>query len=223
MYAGHFATALLFHSYFPEVNPFLFTFGVGILDIVFGILAYFHVEGLSINPKAGLLGLDLHCPFTHSLVGSLTISLLWGSLSLDVRSFLPVFASAFSHFIEDWFVHNRDLELYPGSSVFVGGLRLWSRYPYGSYYLELALCTVCSIEMLRQKMTALTFGIQNIRLCLAVCYVLYLHYQRRPAVSRQLSQVLETTPKEKQGLIVFKAFMKSFTFPAVILGFLLYF
>ena len=131
MYAGHFATAFLFHSYFPEVNPFLFTFGVGILDIVFGILAYFHMEGLSINPKAGLLGLDLHCPFTHSLVGSLTISLLWGSLSLDVRSFLPVFASAFSHFIEDWFVHNRDLELYPGSSVFVGGLRLWSRYPYG--------------------------------------------------------------------------------------------
>ena len=109
MYAGHFGLVLLFQAYFPHINSFLFTFGVGLADIIFGFLAYLNLEGVSINPKAGFLGVDLHCSYSHSLLGSLIISGLWGCLGINNNTFLPLFFSSFSHFILDWIVHNRDL------------------------------------------------------------------------------------------------------------------
>ncbi|CAF1200567.1 unnamed protein product [Didymodactylos carnosus] len=223
MYAGHFAVALLFHSYFPEINSFLFTFGVGLLDITFGMLAYFGIEGLTVNPNAGLLGVDLHCPFSHSLAGSFFISFLWGCMSMNGDLFLPLFLSSFSHFIQDWFVHNRDLELYPKSKIFIGGTGWWSKYPRGTYYFELILCACCSIGTLRKNSNSLSFNMNGICLSLSIFYVFYLHYQRRAAASGQLAHMVKTIPQEKQGPMLFRAFMKSFIMPAVILGTLLYF
>jgi hypothetical protein len=223
MYAGHFALALLFQFYFPEVNSFLLTFGVGLLDIIFGLLAYFNLEGVSINPKAGFLGVNLHCPYTHSLVGSLIISLLWGCLGINNNSFLPLFLSSFSHFILDWTVHNRDLELYPKSKIIIGGTECWSRYPHGTYYFELILCLFCSIETLRKVKDSLSFSTHGLLLIVSICYVFYLHYQRRPATSGQLAQMIKSVPKEKQGPLLFTVFMKSFMIPAISLGTLLYF
>jgi hypothetical protein len=223
MYAGHFALALLFQPYFHGVNSFLFTFGVGLLDIIFGILAYFNIEGVTINPKAGLLGVDLYCPYSHSLVTSFIISLLWGCLSVNYNLFLPLFLSSFSHFILDWFVHNRDLELYPKSNIFIGGTQFWSKHPHGTYYFELVLCALCSIVTLRNDSQNLRFNLHGIFLIISICYVFYLHYQRRPATSGRLAQMLKTIPKEKQGPILSKTFMASFMIPAIILGTLLCF
>ncbi len=223
MYAGHFAFALLFQSYFPGVNSFLLTLGVGLLDIIFGFLAYFNLEGVSINPKAGFLGVNLHCPYSHSLVGSLIISLLWGCLGIYTNSFLPLFLSSFSHFILDWIVHNRDLELYPKSNIIIGGTEFWSRYPHQTYYFELILCILCSIEALRKTTDSLSFSIHDLLLIISICYVFYLHYQRRPATNGQFAQMIKNIPKEKQGPLLFKVFMKSFIIPSISLGTLLYF
>ncbi|CAF1379431.1 unnamed protein product [Rotaria sordida] len=195
MYAGHFAVALLFHAYFPEINALLFTFGVALLDIIFGVLAYFDIEGLTANPNAGLLGVDLHCPFSHSLTSSLFISFLWGCMGMNCNSFLPLFLSSFSHFIQDWLVHNRDLEFYPKSNIFIGGTEWWSRYPCGTYYFELILCALCSIETLRKNSNNSIFSIKQICLCLSICYVFYLHYQRRPTASGKLAKMVTTIPK----------------------------
>jgi hypothetical protein len=222
MYAGHFALALLFHSYYPEINSFLFTFGVGLLDIIFGCLAYFNLEGLIINPKAGFLGVDIYAPYSHSLVGSLIISFLWGCLGLNDSTFLPLFYSSFSHFILDWVVHNHDMELYPKSNIIIGGTKFWSRYPHETYYFELIICVLCSIQTLRRTNDGLSFSIQRLLLIISIGYILYLHYQRRPATSGRLAQTMKTVPKEKHGPLLFTIFMKSFIIPAIILGTLSY-
>jgi len=223
MYAGHFALALLLQFYFPGVNSFLLTFGVGLLDIIFGFLAYFNLEGVSINPKAGYLGVNLHCSYSHSLVGSLIISLLWGCLGINNNSFLPLFLSSFSHFILDWLVHNRDLELYPKSNIIIGGTEFWSRYPYETYYFELSLCLFCSIETLRKTIDSLDFSTHGLLLFVSIGYVFYLHYQHRPATGGGLAQMIKTVPKEKQGPVLFTIFMQLFIIPAISLGTVLYF
>jgi hypothetical protein len=222
MYAGHFALALIFQFYYPGVNSFLLTFGVALLDIIFAFLAYFNLEGVSINPKAGFLGVDLHCPYSHSLVSSLIISLLWGCLGINSHTFLPLFLSSFSHFILDWLVHNRDIEFYPHSHIFIGGTECWSRYPYATYYFELLLCIICSSETLRKTADILNFNTHGLLLIVAIGYVFYLHYQRRPSTSGQLAAVLKKIPEEKQGQFIFTTFMNSFIKPAISLGLLLH-
>ncbi|CAF1294107.1 unnamed protein product [Rotaria sordida] len=101
----------------------------------------------------------------------------------------------FRHFIQDWLVHNRDLEFYPKSNIFIGGTEWWSRYPCGTYYFELILCALCSIETLRKNSNNSIFSIKQICLCLSICYVFYLHYQRRPTASGKLAKMVTTIPK----------------------------
>ena len=222
MYAGHFALVLVLVFYYPGVNAFLLAIGVGLLDIVFAFLAYFNLERISINPKAGFLGVDLYCPYSHSLVGALIISFLWACWGLNDDTFLPLFLSSFSHFILDWFVHNRDMELYPHSHVCIGGTECWSRYPYAAYYFELLLCIVCSIEAVRQAADILTFNTRGLLLTVAIGYVFYLHYQRRPSMSGRLAGVLKNVSKERQGLYISNTFIISFIVPAISLGLVLH-
>ncbi|CAF1587131.1 unnamed protein product [Didymodactylos carnosus] len=224
MYAAHFATALLFHCYYPSVNSFLFTFGVMFLDIVFAILAYFTIEGIRLNPNAGLLGFELHCPFSHSLLGSFVLSCLWGCMCVvhKTTNFLPVFLSSFSHFLEDWLIHNRHLQLHPFSSFCVGGTGLCSKYPRGTYYLEFILCICCSAEIYRRKNFDLSMI--GISLFLSILYIFYLHFQFRPSVSGQFTKFVKAIPdKQQQGRILFPMLLKLFVTPALVLGVLLEF
>ena len=104
----------------------------------------------------------------------------------------------------------------------VGGTEYWSRYPYQMYYFEVLLCILCSIETMRKTNHSLSLSIHGILLILSIGYVFYLHYQRRPALNGQFAQMIEKTPKEKQGLVLFQTFMKSFVLPSIVLGSLLY-
>jgi hypothetical protein len=207
MYAGHFATSIVFHKLYPNVLPFVFTIGVVFLDIVFGILAYYGVETISENNNAGLISVNLHCNYSHSLIGSIILSSIYGFLS---GSFIPAFLSSFSHFIEDWFVHNKDLFLDPYSNIIVGGTSLWSKFPIFSYYFEAILCIFCTI-----------FTSKDISSIIANIYVLYLHWSRRPSVSGGLAKVANL-PENVKREILLKAFLKNFCTPAIIIGSILF-
>lgn len=207
MYAGHFATSIVLHRLYPDILPFVFTIGVGFLDITFGILAYYGFETITENHNAGLINVTLHCNYSHSLIGSLILSSIYGLLS---GSFIPAFISSFSHFVEDWFVHNKDLFLDPYSDIIIGGTSLWSKFPIFSYYLEAILCICCAILTSKDIFS----NISNI-------YVLYLNWTRRPSKSGGLAKVsvLQENIKRK---ILFKTFIINFCTPAIIIGSILF-
>lgn len=140
MYCGHFAITPVLKKYYPHVPTYVFTIGVIYLDILFATLAIFGLEGFSIDNEAGVLGVVIHCSYTHSLIGSVLLSLLYGKLN---GFLVPGFIAAFSHFVTDWMVHNHDLFLDPVSKIVVGGTGLWGNYPTASHYLENGLCFVC--------------------------------------------------------------------------------
>lgn len=207
MYAGHFSTAILLYKIYPNVIPFVFTVGVGFLDIVFGILAYFGLETISENPHTGLIGVNLHCNYSHSLAGSAVLSVLYGIVT---GSFVPAFVASFSHFVEDWTVHNKNLFLDPYSNILVGGTSLWSKYPIGAYYLEGALCFVIAALTSRDIFTVM-----------ANLYVCYLHWGKRPSVPGGFPKVARL-PEPVKRTTLFKAFTRNFGSPAIILGTLLF-
>jgi hypothetical protein len=140
MYCGHFAVAPVLKKYYPHVPTYVFTIGVIYLDILFGLLSAFGVEGFSIDNEAGVLGVIIHCDYTHSIVGSVLLSLIYGKLTGYP---IPGFIASFSHFVTDWMVHNDDLFLDPVTKIVVGGTNLWGNYPLVAHFVENGLCFVC--------------------------------------------------------------------------------
>lgn len=140
MYCGHFALIPVLKKYYPNVPSYVFSIGVVFLDILFATLAIVGLEGFSVDNEGSVLGVNIHCNYTHSLVGSLLLSFVYGKLT---GYFVPGFIAAFSHFVTDWLVHNDDLYLDPVSKIVVGGTGIWSKYPTLAHYLENGLCLVC--------------------------------------------------------------------------------
>ncbi|CAF1349020.1 unnamed protein product [Rotaria sp. Silwood1] len=220
MYTGHFSTALLFHSYNPSLTPFSFTFGVCIIDIVFGLLILFGLERIDLNVKG--TSVDLYCPISHSLLGSVAISYLWGYIDITGKYFIPLFFSSFTHFIEDWFVHNWDLPLYPFSSIYVGGTCFHAKYPRAAFYLELILCILCSIVAWRRKILDNSQLTVQISLFLSIAYILLMHYLCRKSISGELANLLKKEQDiKKQRRMMGVVSLKAFVIPAIILGTLL--
>ncbi|CAO3623636.1 unnamed protein product [Cunninghamella blakesleeana] len=207
MFAGHFATSIVLHKLYPETLPFTFSIGVAFLDLVFGVLAYYGYEGLTKNPNAGLIAVDLHCDYSHSLIGSLILSIIYG---LVTGSFIPGFISSFSHFIEDWTLHNNDLLLDPYSRIVVGGTSLWSLFPIFSYYFEASFCVACAI-----------YSSKDISTVIANLYIFYLLWNERPSNAGGLAQVAVLPDDIKQKLL-FKGFLTKFGIPAITIGFILF-
>lgn len=109
------------------------------VDIVFAILALFGIEGTIMKNGAPFFNI----PWSHSLLGSVIISLCAGALFYFLKpetakkGFWVVTALAFSHWILDLVVHRPDLALYPGSRQFFG-LSFWD-YPIAAFFLEIGL------------------------------------------------------------------------------------
>ncbi|MHB8416495.1 MAG: metal-dependent hydrolase [Myxococcales bacterium] len=136
MYSGHFAVGLGLHARFPRVRAWIFMLGVGLLDVVDGILIAVGLERVSAAPKEPL-GFDLDfIDWDHSLVMALVWSAAFAFLfRKDRRVALLAGLAVFSHFLCDVLVHNGDLALWPYSRVHLG-LYLWHRLPVGSWFLE---------------------------------------------------------------------------------------
>jgi hypothetical protein len=120
MIAGHFGFAALAKSREPRVPLWSLMLATVWLDIVFVPLFLMKIETL--EPVPGLHGgygeNIIHADCTHSLVGALLLSLVfglifgvrWGRRCAIVLAFI-----SFSHWLLDLIVHRHDMPILPGN------------------------------------------------------------------------------------------------------------
>jgi membrane-bound metal-dependent hydrolase YbcI (DUF457 family) len=153
MFVGHYAVALGVNKAAPEVPLGTLVFAAQLVDLIWPILLLLGVERVRIDPgNTAFTPLDFtHYPITHSLVGAVVWSALFGLVYLArrrrTRAAVIVGLAVFSHWVLDLLTHRPDLPLVPGSPVRVG-LGLWNSVP-GTLVVELGLFAVGAALYLR--------------------------------------------------------------------------
>lgn len=138
MYVGHFAIGVAIKSLAPRVPALPIMVGVGLMDIVDGVLIVLGIDRVSADLKSGpYLYFDLNfIDWDHSLLMALVLAGLWAAVYRRDRQIAAIAAIAVvSHFAADWPVHNSDLALYPYSSIHLGW-GLWGRLGTDAWILE---------------------------------------------------------------------------------------
>ena len=147
MFIGHYGVSFAAKPLGPQVPLWVWFIAVQWLDVVWSILVPLGIEKLHIVPgytEANPLEL-YYMPYTHSLPGSIVLSLILGGIVAWFMSenrgkiFLLVAAAAFSHWILDLVVHTPDLPLYDNSAKV--GFGLWKHVAL-SFSLEIILLFV---------------------------------------------------------------------------------
>lgn len=145
MIAGHFGLAAVVKAGAPQVPLWSLMLGTAWLDVVFVPLYAAGIETIEPAP-----GLDpgyghavIHADYTHSLLGALLLSALYGWFFLrrwGGRAALVLGSVAFSHWLLDLVVHRADMPLLPGNALGLPlmGLGLW-HWPHATAAIELAL------------------------------------------------------------------------------------
>lgn len=145
MIAGHFGFAAIVKSRKPQVPLWSLMLATVWLDIVFIPLFLLGIEKM--KPVAGLPGGYgqnlIYADYTHSLVGALILSALfgllflfrWGRLCAVVLAFV-----SFSHWLLDLLVHRSDMPILPANlgNLPRFGFGLW-QFKTGSVLAELLL------------------------------------------------------------------------------------
>ncbi len=150
MYAGHFASALVFKTVKPQTPTWALVAGAGLLDLLFGVLVALGIEG--VLPKWNTAHL-LNIPWSHSL---LMVILLGGAYAALFRRhgrgvMLVLFAAVLPHWVLDILVHRPDMELWPHSGVKLGFFDVFGPV---SGWAETAIVTVSmAIYGLRARVT----------------------------------------------------------------------
>ena len=143
MIAGHFGLAAGAKSAGPSAPLWSLMLATMWLDVVFTPLYLAGVETLDTPPGGGYGTSVIHADYTHSLLGALVLSAVFGGLAgwrWGRRVGVVMGAVAFSHWVLDLIMHRADLPLLPGN---LGGLPLlgfglW-RVPVASILLEALL------------------------------------------------------------------------------------
>jgi hypothetical protein len=144
MIAGHFGLAAAVKAQEKQAPLWALMLATVWLDVVFVPLFLSNVE--TMTPVPGETGYGagiIHADYTHSLVGAIVLSLLFGGVSAWAwgrRTGVVLGLVAFSHWILDLLVHRMDMPILPGN---IGdlprlGLGLW-QYPWLAAGLELLL------------------------------------------------------------------------------------
>ena len=143
MIAGHFGLAAGAKSAGPSAPLWSLMLATMWLDVVFTPLYLAGVETLDTPPGGGYGTSVIHADYTHSLLGALILSGVFGGLAgwrWGRRVGVVLGAVAFSHWVLDLIVHRADLPILPGNlgGLPLLGLGLW-RAPVASILLEALL------------------------------------------------------------------------------------
>jgi membrane-bound metal-dependent hydrolase YbcI (DUF457 family) len=181
MYAGHFAAALAIKAKEPRAPTWALLFGVGFLDVQYGIYEILRIHRFPITPGVSPgFTLDF-LDWSHSLA----LSLAWAGLfSIPFwrggrEAALDVGFAVFSHFLLDLPMHPPDLALWPHSTVHLG-LGLWKRLPTGWWWVELAVIALFCAYYVSRARAAKTFGGRALWAC---AVILALHLFNSPSFS----------------------------------------
>lgn len=148
MIAGHFGFAAIVKSRETKVPLWSLMLATVWLDIVFVPLFLKGIE--TIKPVAGLRGGYgegiIYADYTHSLVGALILSAIFGLLFIAPWGRRCAFVLAlvsFSHWLLDLVVHRHDMPILPGNAGNLPrlGFGLW-QVRTGSILAELLLVTL---------------------------------------------------------------------------------
>jgi hypothetical protein len=141
--AGHFGAAAAVKAYQPRVPLWALMLATVWLDVLFVPLFAAGVETLDDSPGGGYGGSLIHAEHTHSLLGALLLSGLFGLVAARFwgrRAGIVLAATAFSHWVLDLLVHRPDLPLLPGNAgdLPLLGIGLW-KVPAAVITLEFLL------------------------------------------------------------------------------------
>jgi hypothetical protein len=146
--AGHFGLAAATKAVRPSIPLWSLMLATVWLDVLFGPLFAANIERLEDAPgQHGVYGGSvIYADYTHSLLGALVLSALYGLLFLrrwGRPAALILAAVAFSHWLLDLVVHRADMPLLPGNLGDLPrlGFGAW-RYPVIAALLEVALVIV---------------------------------------------------------------------------------
>lgn len=149
MIAGHFGLAAGVKARSPETPLWALMLASQWLDVVFVPLFLAGVERM--EPVAGTKpnaygAAIIHADYTHSLVGALVLSALFGAAFLgrySKRSALVLGLMSFSHWLLDLPLHRADMPVLPGGAggLPMLGFGLWA-HPAASAVLELLVVGV---------------------------------------------------------------------------------
>ncbi len=119
MIAGHFGLAAGVKGRAPAVPLWALMLATVWLDVVFVPLLALGIEAIDEVPGTGggYGNAVIHAAWTHSLVGALALSALFGLVAArwwGWRVGTVLGAVAFSHWLLDLLVHRRDLPILPG-------------------------------------------------------------------------------------------------------------
>lgn len=159
MYAGHFAVGLALKAGRPRAPLWGILLGVGLLDLLFGLLVVAGVERVTLTPGVSPgYALD-HIDWSHSLATSVAWSAVFGLLfwrmGRDVAGVMGI--AVFSHFVLDLPMHPPDMAMWPGSDAHVG-LGLWRALPNGWWFAELALVLAATGFYVSRALRSDAFG-----------------------------------------------------------------
>jgi len=134
MFLGHYGVALAAKKVAPRVSLGTMILSAQFADLLWPVFLLLGLEHVRIDPgNTVVTHLDFQdYPITHSLVGGLAWSVLFGVvyylLRRSSRGAWVVGAGVISHWVLDVIVHRPDLPLVPGGAVRVG-LGLWNSVP----------------------------------------------------------------------------------------------
>ncbi len=178
MFGGHFAAALAIKATEPRAPTWGLVIGIGVCDLLFGALVLAGVE--HVHPTPGQSpGFSLEfIDWSHSLVMTVVWSVLFALLFVKRGRSVAFWcgASVFSHFVLDFLMHPGDLAVWPTGSPHMG-LGLWTRWPIGWWFFELAFIAACSAWYLARARRDERFGGRGLA---AVGIVLALHITNSP-------------------------------------------
>jgi len=145
MIAGHFGFAAVIKSRERQVPLWALMLGVVWLDILFVPLFLSGIETIVPAPgtEGGYGNAVIHADYTHSLLGALALSALFGSFfgwRWGVRTAIVLGSASFSHWLLDLIVHRADMPVLPANigSLPRLGFGLWRMHGV-SIALEAAL------------------------------------------------------------------------------------
>ncbi|MHB8530390.1 MAG: hypothetical protein ACYC8V_12900 [Caulobacteraceae bacterium] len=145
MFVGHYAAALAAKTVEPRAPLWTYVGACQLMDIGWSGLLMAGVEKARADPALPGSALDLYyMPFTHSLPGSVVLSLAAALaartlLRLPWRAGVFIGLTVFSHWLLDLLVHRPDLELWFGGPKV--GFSWWN-YPLPEMALEMGLVAV---------------------------------------------------------------------------------
>jgi hypothetical protein len=152
MIAGHFGLAAAVKAKSRATPLWCLMLASQWLDVVFVPLLVAGVERIDpvAGTKPGAYGdAIIHADYTHSLVGAVALSLLFGGVAAmryGRRNGIVLGLMAMSHWLLDLPMHRADMPLLPGGAGDLPrlGFGLWA-YPVASALLELALVVVGAV------------------------------------------------------------------------------